>query len=94
MANPPWNKGPVQSTSTAISYTRKRYFVYVIRFCVDSNARFVRTFSLFTAIEVFKVTETITILKVESILFPREIKFIWESFRLKDIIQPVSTGGL
>lgn len=24
MANPPWNKGPVQSTSTAISYARKR----------------------------------------------------------------------
>lgn len=25
MANPPWNKGPVQSTSTSISYARKRY---------------------------------------------------------------------
>ncbi|KAJ7362135.1 hypothetical protein OS493_013226 [Desmophyllum pertusum] len=24
MANPPWNKGPVQSTSTSISYARKR----------------------------------------------------------------------
>ena len=62
MANPPWNKGPIQSTANSISYARKR-FVYMFLF-VLVLIRFMRTLfpfktSLFIAKEDdCKVKET------------------------------------